>query len=108
MNQQKTITMIFRFHEELRTLPIYLFAKDWDFEWRALTWLPAYSSEEETEVGASQRACGNLIFVLPKSDSSHTWWGLLQLYIIYTHTRTHTLFRICLTENWRSDMGDRT
>ena len=26
---------------------IYLFAKDWDFEWRALTWLPAYSSSEE-------------------------------------------------------------
>ncbi len=21
--------------------------KDWDFEWRALTWLPAYSAEEE-------------------------------------------------------------
>lgn len=21
--------------------------KDWDFEWRALTWLPAYSAEED-------------------------------------------------------------
>lgn len=26
-------------------------SKDWDFEWRALTWLPAYGEEERRDTG---------------------------------------------------------